>query len=60
MLAIPLCLDALFGHFKQVNQQDASQIQLLKPWMACSNIMEITPNIRLCVKLVGYLKNVHS
>ena len=50
MLAIPLCLDALFRHFKQSaeNQvQDANQtvtlhrqIQLLKRWMACS----ITPN----------------
>ena len=37
-----------------------AQIQLLKRWMACSNIMEIARNILLCVKLVGFLKTVHS
>ena len=37
-----------------------AQIKLLKQWMACSNIMEIVPNTRSCVKLVGYLKTVHS
>ena len=54
----------------QINQvQDASQevtctaqIQSLKRWMACSNIMEIAPNSLmryiLC-KLVGHLKPVH-
>ena len=37
-----------------------AQIRLLKQWMACSNKMEVAPNIRSCVKLVGYLKTVHS
>ena len=71
MLAIPLCLDALFVHFKQSANKTsprcqskklncATQIQLLKQWVACSNMMEIGPDIRSCVKLVGCLKTVHS
>ena len=55
MLQVPLCLDALFEHFKQSANKPSLKMsvkklhctalmQLLKRWMACSNIMEIAPH----------------
>ena len=70
MLAIFLCLDALFGHFKQSANRQSPRCQskstlhraysITKVMDGCSNIMEIAPNIRSYVKLVGYLKTIHS
>ena len=58
MLQVPLCLDVLFEHFKQSTYAKSKMsvkklrctalIQLLKRWMACSNIIEITPDSLVC------------
>ena len=50
MMQIPLCLDALFEHFKTKFKMSVKKLQctaliiLLKRWMACSSIMEIGPH----------------
>ena len=55
MLQAPLCLDALFEHYKQIANKQKSKMsvkklhctaltQLLKRWMAYSNIIEIAPD----------------